>query len=454
MVPSNNPTLLAEQESRGPLTEPASALADRLNSRTAHVAVLGLGYAGLPMAVELARAGFAVTGLDVDEERVAMVNEGYSPVPDVSHADMMDLSASSRLRASACFDALAEVDCAVICVPTPLNAEKRQDSSYVEAAALSVAKHLHPGMLVILQSTCRPGTTQQIVLPILEASGLKLGEDFFVAFAPERIDPGNKRWTLRNTPKLVGGVTTVCGELAALLFKPIVEPVIVVSSPDVAEMAKLVENTFRFINVSFINEMAILCDRMGIDIWEVVDAAATKPFAFMPHYPGPGVGGHCIPVVPFFLEEVAQGYGMVGGVIEAAGRINEEMPRFVVEKLERLAARKGVPLAEARVLLLGLSYKADVADTRCSPSLTVLQRLAQQGVDVSYYDPYVPTVSFGSVTFRSLTAEELYGGDFSAAVLLTAHAGIDYDRIARQVKLMLDVRNHLPLVVGSSVTRL
>ncbi len=441
-------TSIAEDESceGGRLTEglesAASVLEDRLKSRTAHVAVLGLGYAGLPMAVELAKAGFPVTGLDVDEERVRLVNDGRSPVSDVADGDIAPLVEASRLRASYRFGILQEVDCALICVPTPLTTDKRQDMRFVQEAARVIGSYLHPGMLVVLQSTSTPGTTRGVLLPIIaQHTDLKVGVDFFVAYAPERIDPGNRSYGVGNTPKLLSGITPQCTVLTSLLFGPIVCRTVAVSSPEVAEMSKLVENGFRFINISFVNELAVLCDRMGLDIWEVIDAAATKPFAFMPHYPGPGIGGHCIPVVPFFLEAVAAEHGMVAELVKVAGRINDEMPRFVVEKLERLLAERGRALEQSRVLLLGMAYKADVRDYRESPALTVLRLLMDRGSSVGYYDPYVPWVDCHGTPVASLSRDEVMAERFDAGVLLTPHSKVDYAELGRQVDFILDTHN-------------
>lgn len=429
-------------------------LIGHLHDRTAHVAVLGLGYAGLPMAIELARAGFAVTGLDIDEARVRLINEGQSPITDVSDSDIVELLGRAYFRASTQVSHLNEVDCVLICVPTPLSGERQPDLSFVTAAARSIADCLHPDMLVILQSTCSPGTTRQVVLPILETSGLRVGEDFFLAFAPERIDPGNTQFTVRNTPKVIGGITNRCTALAEGLFEPIVERVVAVTSPEVAEMSKLLENTFRFINISFVNEMALLCDRIGVSIWEVVQAASTKPFAFMPHYPGPGVGGHCIPVVPFYLDAVAREHGMVAGMIDAAGRINDEMPHFVVAKLERLLADRGRHLFQARVLLVGVSYKADVSDIRESPAVRVLEILVARGANVAYYDPHVATVLCTETVSHSLSSQELAEEHFDCAVLLTAHSGVDHVQIARQADVILDTRNFLAALEGVEIVRL
>ncbi len=443
-------TLTRTDRGAAPNGHCASALAERLADRAARVAVMGLGYAGLPMAVELARAGFSVTGLDVNPDRVELIEQGKSPVSDVSDIVLSGVVGSGKLIASCDFSALAGADCVFICVPTPITADRRPDLRYIQAAAEAIGAHLHPSMLVILQSTCSPGTTREVLLPILEArSGLQVGEDFFLAFAPERIDPGNTRYNLRNTPKLVGGMTPRCADLAALLFAPVMEQVLKVSSPDVAETAKLLENTFRFINISLVNELAQVCDRLDVDLWEVIDAAATKPFAFMPHYPGPGVGGDCIPVVPFYLQAAARQHDTWSELIEAAGRVNDSMPVFVVEKLRRVLAERGRAFHNQRVLLLGMAYKADAADTRESPALRVLERLREEGVDVEYYDPLVPRVMVGDAIITSLSAAELESQPFDCAVLLTAHSGLDYARIAKKVGLVLDTRNHLGLLRGN-----
>ena len=424
-------------------------LAERLASRQAHVAVMGLGYAGLPMAVELANAGFHVSGLDVDTRRVELINEGESPVSDVSGGAISALVRDGRLQASSQFEALRCADCVLICVPTPLTTDREPDLSCVWTATQTIAEYLHPGQLVILQSTCTPGTTRRVLLRSLETqTPLSVGEDFFVAFAPERIDPGNRQFNVNNTPKLVGGVTPLCTELACLLYQPFVEQIVRVSSPEVAETAKLLENAFRFINISFINEMALLCDRIGVDIWETIGAAATKPFAFMPHYPGPGVGGHCIPIVPFFLEATAREHGMLGHMIAAAGKVNDSMPEFVVQKLERRLAASGKSLADARVLLLGIAYKADTNDVRESAAFPVLSVLQERGAQVAYYDPHVPTVQWRGQLLESLT--DVADGSFDCAVLLTDHTGIDYAALARRVDVFLDTRGRLsPIEIGA-----
>jgi len=421
---------------------PAQALERKLRDRTARVGVLGLGYAGLPMAVEIARAGFSVTGLDINSARVNAVVGGTSPVSDVEDATIRDLLGRDLLRASTSLDLLAEIDVVLIAVPTPLKDDRQPDLRYVQAATRDIARRLHPGMLVILQSTCSPGTTRDVMLPILAATGLEVGKDYFLVFAPERIDPGNARFNVRNTPKLVGGITPTCSKLAQELYRYFVDEVLPVSSPEVAETSKLVENTFRFINISFVNEIALLCDRIGISVWEVIEAANSKPFAFMPHYPGAGVGGHCIPIVPFYLEAVAQRHGVMAAMIEAAGRINDHMPTFVIQKLTRLLRERGKH-GGGRVLVLGVTYKKDVADLRESSALEVIRRLHADGHDVLYHDPLIPSFEHAGLKLQSsaLTGDLLDGVD--GVILCAPHSAVDYDLVVNWAPVILDTCNAL-----------
>lgn len=424
-------------------TDAGAALEERLQTRSARVAVLGLGYAGLPMAVALGEAGYLVVGLDVDAERASTVAAGRSPVTDVSDAAVSDLVRSGRLDASTDMGLLADCDVALICVPTPLGPAKAPDLAYVRLAAKSLADHLHRGMLIVLQSTVTPGTTRDAVGSILQVRGLEAGRDYFLAFCPERIDPGNQQWGVTNTPKLVGGLTARCTELAAAFYAPVCDRIHRCSSPEVAEFSKLIENTYRFINISFINETAVLCDRLGISIWEVIQAASTKPFAFQPHYPGPGVGGHCIPVVPFQLEALAKEHGLVAELVEVAGRINSEQPRFVVNKLSRQLGVRGVALSRASVLCLGVTYKADVADLRESAALKVLEELCWQGADARYWDPFIPEVEVGPGTLHSVELDEAALRRANAVVLLVPHSGLDYSWIVEHAHFVLDTVNHL-----------
>jgi UDP-N-acetyl-D-glucosamine dehydrogenase len=431
---------------------PSELLEARLRAREAQVAVLGLGYAGLPMAVACAEVGYPVLGLDVDPGRVAAVQAGASPVSDVADTVLGPLVAQGRMRASTDMRLLAEADVALICVPTPLTAERAPDLHYVQQAAASLAAHAHPGQLLLLQSTCGPGTTRRELGDPLTARGLRPGADVHVAHAPERIDPGNTRYTVRNTPKLVGGLTPRCTELAALFYQPLVDQVVPVANPEVAELSKLVENTFRFVNISLMNEMAQLCDQLGVNVWQVLAAAGTKPFAYMPHWPSAGVGGHCIPIVPFYLVEAARETGVSAEMVSAAGRVNDAQPAWVVEKLGRLLADRGQSLDGASVLLLGMAYKPDVADLREAAALAVLENLVARGARVAYHDQWVPTLRAAGREWTSTDLENL--DQYTAAILLTAHSGVDYARIASSVPVVLDTSNKLAALNSASVVPL
>jgi UDP-N-acetyl-D-glucosamine dehydrogenase len=429
--------MMLQQESQ------KDALERKIAARQARVGIMGLGYAGLPMAVEIANAGFHVTGFDVSLERVEAIQRGESPVSDVPSETITWLVDEDMLSATSDFDALASVDCVVICVPTPLQNGRDPDLAYVRQAAADIRDRLHPGMLIALQSTCSPGTTRNVLLPILAESGLDVGREFFVVFAPERIDPGNEKFNVKNTPKLIGGITPDCTALASRLYRYIVDSIEPVSSPEVAELSKLVENTFRFINISFVNELAMLCDRMGVSVWEVVDAAATKPFAFMKHTPGPGIGGHCIPIVPFYLQAVARDFGLDDGLIRVAGDINDRMPSFVVEKLERLLTQRQERLEGARVLCLGVTYKADVADLRESAALNVIGELAARGAEVLYHDPLIDSVSVAGVRYESSPLSPEIVASMDAVILLTGHRDVNYDMVLANAPLVLDTQNKL-----------
>jgi UDP-N-acetyl-D-glucosamine dehydrogenase len=418
-----------------------ASLERKLRARSARIAIIGLGYAGLPMAVELAGAGYPIVGYDVDATKVKHTGRGRSPVSNVADAEIQPLIEAGQLVASTDPDVLDSVDVAIICVPTPLTPSGGPDLRFVQAAGSTLGAHLRPDMLVVLQSTCGPGTTSQQLAPLLEqASGLRAGEDFFVVFAPERIDPGNQQFTVKNTPKIVGGLTPESTRLACLLYQACIDEVVPVSSPDIAELAKLVENTFRFINISFINEMALLCDRLGVNVWEVIEAAKTKPFAFMAHYPSPGVGGHCIPVVPQYLDAAAQELGLQSELIPAAYRVNEAMPRLVVDKLEHAL---GGTLAGARVLLIGITYKPDIADIRESAALRVLEEVLRRGAHASFHDPLMPMVRVGSDKMASVDLEPRDVAGYDAVVLLTPHTSIDYDRVVRAARLVIDTHSGL-----------
>ncbi|HXD59216.1 MAG TPA: nucleotide sugar dehydrogenase [Thermoleophilaceae bacterium] len=420
----------------------AQAFDERIATREAQVGIVGLGYAGLPLAMVFAEAGFPVTGIDISEERVRAVTEQRSYLVDVP-AERFD-HLNGRLRAVTDYAAVRELDAVTICVPTPLSKTRTPDISYIVSAAESVAANLRPGQLVVLQSTTYPGTTEEIVLPILEKAGGKVGRDFFLGYAPERVDPGNKRYSIRNTPKLVAGVTEECRRRTESLYGQVVEDIVPVSSTMVAETAKLHENTFRAVNIALANELALMCDRMGISAWEVIEAASTKPFGFLPHHPGPGLGGDCIPVVPHFLAWRLREYGYSAQLIDAAHEVNANMPAHVVGKVSDALNEAGKPIRGSRLLLLGMAYKAEVHDIRESPSLEVLRQLKLRGGDIRYCDPWVSEFELDDELHRSveLTAEEVQAAD--CVVVLTPHRQFLQAPLWDQAKLIVDTRNVVP----------
>jgi UDP-N-acetyl-D-glucosamine dehydrogenase len=420
---------------------PLEALRARLGDGRATVGVVGLGYVGLPLAVELARAGLRVTGIDSDGERVRAVTRGDSYVEDVPGGAVAELVREGRLRATSAWDAAATLDAIVICVPTPFTPNREPDLSFVRAAVAEVARRLRPGQLVVLESTTYPGTTEEVLLPAFEAGGLRAGRDFALAYSPERVDPGNRDYHVGNTPKLVGGVTPACTALAQALYEKAVVKVVPVSSPRVAETAKLLENIFRNVNIALVNELAMLCDRMGVDVWEVVEAAATKPFGFMSFRPGPGVGGHCIPVDPIYLAWKAKEYDFYTNFVTRAAEVNANMPYFVVEKLARLLARQGGGVRGSRVIVLGVSFKRDIADARNSPALKLIELLEARGLDVSYHDPYVPELRLGARKLVSVPLEPDVIGGADCIVIHTDHAVIDYEAVVAHARLVFDTRN-------------
>jgi UDP-N-acetyl-D-glucosamine dehydrogenase len=423
-------------------------LARKIESREACICVIGLGYVGLPLATQFARLGFPVTGLDVDEERVDAVARGESHIQDVSSADVSKVVGEGRLRATTDGEVLREMDVIFICVPTPFTKTKTPDLSYVVAASEEIAPRLRPGQLIILQSTTYPGTTEEDVLPILETSGLKAGRDFHLAFSPERVNPGDKRYTVSNTPKVVGGVSPRCAELARLMLRQLMPEVHVVSSPRAAEMSKLLENIFRSVNIALINELAKLCERMDIDIWEVIEAASTKPFGFMPFYPGPGVGGHCVPVDPYYLFWKAREYDFYPRFIELAAELNQGMPYHVLSKIGEALNTKGRNLRQARVLVLGVSFKPNVDDARNSPAQRVIELLLSSGARVNYNDPHIPQFTVGKDVFyhdeQTLTSvpvtEELLKNQ-DCAVIVAGHKSYDYDWIVAHAPVVVDTMN-------------
>jgi UDP-N-acetyl-D-glucosamine dehydrogenase len=428
-------------------------LKEKIDSRQARIGVIGLGYVGLPLAIEFARAGFDVTGFDVDASKVAAINAARSYILDVKDQDVAELVAAGRLRATSDMSLLKEIDAVDICVPTPLRKTKDPDMSYIVAAAEQITKYLHPGMLVVLESTTYPGTTAEVLQPMFEGTGLKVGRDFFLAFSPERVDPANEKYTTRNTPKVVGGTTPACSEVAAALYGAAVDTVVPVTSTQVAEMVKLLENTFRAVNIGLVNEIALMAHRMNIDVWEVIDAARTKPFGFMPFYPGPGLGGHCIPVDPFYLSWKARQTGFECRFIELAGQINGSMPAFVVERIgEALNTRKKA-LNGSRVHLFGVAYKKDVSDMRESPALDILELLHRRGAELSYTDPHVPALDHGDLSLRSVS-EDAVGTDVDCAVICTDHQVFDYASMVSRFPLVVDTRNALKGTTAPNLFRL
>ena len=416
-------------------------LLDKIKNKTAIVGVVGLGYVGLPLAVEKASVGYKTIGFDIQDSKVNMVNKGENYIGDVVDTKLKGLVNAGKLEATTDFSFVSEVDTICICVPTPLDLYKQPDLSYVVDSTRSVAKYLHKGMLVILESTTYPGTTEEILKPILEETGLKCGVDFFLAFSPERVDPGNKDFNTKNTPKVVGGCTDECTEIAAALYSNILEgDVHTVSSPAVAEMEKILENTFRNINIGLANEMAILCKRMGIDVWEVIDAAKTKPYGFMPFYPGPGLGGHCIPLDPFYLEWKAKEYDYHTRLIETSGEINDSMPEFVLDNVMKILNGEKKALNGARVLLMGLAYKNDIDDYRESPAFKVIELLEKNGADLIVNDPYCAEAKYNGKIYHSVDWKEVID-DTDIVIITTSHSCYEYEEIVERAKIVYDTRN-------------
>ncbi|AIS51848.1 UDP-N-acetyl-D-glucosamine 6-dehydrogenase WbpA [Thermoanaerobacter kivui] len=417
-------------------------LLDKIESKKAVIGVIGLGYVGLPLAVEKAKAGYKVIGFDIQEHKVEKVNKGINYIGDILDGDLKEVVEQGRLTATNDYAFLKDVDAVAICVPTPLDKNKQPDLSYIINSTKEIAKYLHKGMLVVLESTTYPGTTEEVVKPILDETGLICGEDYFLAYSPERVDPGNKQYNTKNTPKVVGGVTKQCTKIAAALYRNVLDSeVFEVSSPKVAEMEKIYENTFRNINIALANEMAIICYRMGIDVWEVIEAAKTKPYGFMAFYPGPGLGGHCIPIDPFYLAWKAREYDYHTRLIETSGEINNYMPEFVVERISRILNRFKKPINGSTILLLGVAYKKDIDDIRESPALKIISMLEKEGAKVKYNDPHVPEFKHNGKLYYSenLTDDLLSSSDL--VVITTDHTKYDYEHIVKTAKFVFDTRN-------------
>lgn len=419
-------------------------LLNKMRSCDLHAVVLGLGYVGLPLAAVLADAGYTVTGVDVDDEKVAKINQGYSYIPDVSSEKITDLIEKDKFKATTDFSVVREADAVSICVPTPLRKTRDPDLSYILTVTDEIKPYIHPEMVVVLESTTYPGTTRELLLPKLSQDGqLKVGKDFFLGFSPERVDPGREDWTTVDTPKVVGGITSACTEVVQVYYQQAMDTVVPVTSAEVAEMSKLLENTFRMVNIGLVNEMALMCDRMDIDIWEVIEAAATKPFGFMKFTPGPGLGGHCIPIDPLFLSWKLRSLNYTARFIDLASEINTNMPRHVVEKIQDALNKEGKPVKDSRVLVLGVAYKPDIDDLRESPALDIIGLLQNKGANVVYHDPFIPEVSDKGFELQSVEKliPELEAADCVA--IITNHSTYDYAQILDHAQCIMDARNAL-----------
>ncbi|HLY15598.1 MAG TPA: nucleotide sugar dehydrogenase [Bryobacteraceae bacterium] len=430
----------------------AALLEEKIRSRQARVGIVGLGYVGLPLAVEFAKAGFHVTGIDVNSDKTQRVNDGDSYVGDISSSVLSPLVKNGKLRATTDFSAVKDLDTINICVPTPLRKTKDPDMSFIVSSCQEILNNLHEGMLIILESTTYPGTTDELLLPMFEKSGLQVGRDFFLCFSPERVDPGNPKYQTANIPKVVGGTTAACTEMGRLFYAQALSTVVPVSSTQVAEMVKLLENTFRMINIGLVNEMALMCDRMGINVWEVIEAAATKPFGFMPFYPGPGLGGHCIPIDPFYLSWKTKQAGIEARFIELAGYINGQMPHFVVDKIQNALNDAGKPVKGSHVHILGVAYKKNIEDLRESPALDVMLLLKRRGARISYSDPHVPRLNLDGIDLEA--QPESLAGEADCTAILTDHSSFDYAAITAASRLIVDTRNALKGVNSPHIVRL
>jgi len=425
-------------------------LKEKIVKKKAKVGIIGLGYVGLPLVVEFAKAGFNVTGIEIDKDKVRMINRGECYIQDVKQSELKELVRNNKLKATGDFSILKEMDAVSICVPTPLRKTRDPDISYILAAVEEIAKYLHKRQLIVLESTTYPGTTREIILPKLISKKFQVGKDFYLAFSPERIDPGNKMYTLKKIPKIVGGITRECTRVAYLLYKQIIDQVVVVSTTESAEMVKLLENTYRIVNVGLVNEIALICNRLRLDTWEVIDAAATKPFGFMPFYPGPGLGGHCVPVDPHYLSWKLKSLNFYARFIELAGEINSKMPEFLVGKIDAALNERKRSLKGSKILILGVAYKSDVSDPRESPALDVIRLIKERGGKVVYNDPYVPKVE-GLKSIR-LTRSSLRNAD--CVVITTAHSDYDYKEIVENARLIVDSRNATKGIKSKKIIKL
>ena len=420
-------------------------LKDKLKNKTAVLGVIGLGYVGLPLAVEKAKAGYRTIGFDVQESKVEMVNAGINYIGDVVNEDLSAIVKDGLLSATTDFSQVAMADCICICVPTPLDAHQQPDISYVKSCAEEIVPYLHKDMLIVLESTTYPGTTEELLKPILESTGLKCGVDFYLAFSPERVDPGNILYKTKNTPKVVGGITPECTEIAAMMYESILDaPIHKVSSPAIAEMEKILENTYRNVNIGLVNELAILCNKMGINLWEVIEAAKSKPYGFQAFYPGPGLGGHCIPLDPYYLSWKAREYGFHTSMIESSMMVNDRMPEYCAERASKILNRNNLSMNQSKILILGVAYKQDIDDFRESPAIRVIEALEKEGASILYFDAYVPEYKVNGQIKQSeaiLSAELIASVDM--VIVTTAHTNIDYDLVQKNATVIFDTKNAL-----------
>ena len=430
---------------------PKQQLLRKFHDRSATIGIAGLGYVGLPLAVEFAEAGCSVLGLDVLEDKVALINSGRSYIADIAHERIATLVNAGKLRATSCYDDLRAVDAISICVPTPLRKTRDPDMSYIVESTKSIAQVCRRGMLIVLESTTYPGTTEEVVVPEIVRNGWAVGSDIFVAYSPERIDPGNQQFRVRNTPKVVGGITDHCTEVAAAMYQTAADEVIIVSSPTAAEMVKLLENTFRAVNIGLVNEMALMCDKLDIDIWEVIEAAATKPFGYMPFYPGPGLGGHCIPIDPHYLSWKLRTMNYNARFIELASEVNTAMPFYVIDKVADALNNLGRAVRDSKIVILGVAYKADVDDVRESPALDIISLLRQKGAEVRYMDPLVPEIRLeNDERLRSLANCPSLLADADCVVIVTDHSAFDWTEIGAASQVIVDTRNVMRGINGAA----
>jgi len=418
-----------------------SNLLKKVNKRQVSIGIIGLGYVGLPLAVCFAKKGFSVTGIDIDEDRITKIHKGICYILDVPLQDIQDVLRNKRFRATTNFAAIKKLDVVIICVPTPLGKNREPDISYIREAVTKIKDNTRKGQIIVLESTTYPGTTREILLPILESTGLKEGKDFYLAFSPERIDPGNEIYKTENTPKVIGGISAGSTDIASALYRQVINEVVPVSNASAAEMVKLLENTFRIVNIALVNELMILCEKFGLDIWEIIDAAKTKPYGYMRFYPGPGVGGHCIPIDPLYLSWKAKEHGFETKFINLASSVNEKMPQYVVDRIEKLLLKKGVELEGAKILTVGIAYKRDVKDLRESPAVEIIHILQKRKAQVSYYDPYFPFLKINGIDLKCQKLDAKTIAKYDCVVITADHKDVDYAFIVEKSRAVLDTRN-------------